>query len=109
MRNLLTDKFESSSFMEPDAFYWPGYMWMGALSKEELITHVRDMYEAGSRTVWILPMSKNFRPISMPTNMEPDVSTEEYWQIYEEVVKEIKRLDMVLWFNPEPMWPSGSA
>jgi hypothetical protein len=113
MRGALQNalRFDNSSFHEPDAFYWPGYMWLwnDVLSKEELIRMVHRMHEVGARTIWFLPMSKSFRPNTMPTYLEPEFLTEEYLRIYREVVEEIDNLNMVHWLNDEPGWPSGSA
>ncbi len=97
-------------FMEPDSFYWPGFMWLwnDKVLRDELFEQLRDMKEIGARTVWVVPLPRNFRPHSMPTNLEPDYLTEEYIQIYKEFIEEVHRLGMVHWLSDEPGWPSGS-
>lgn len=100
---------DQARFLEPDAFYWPGFMWLwnGRLTKELLCKQLAEMNENGAKTVWVLPLPKDFRPNSMPTNMEPDYLTEPFMQLFKEVADEAARLSMVLWLSDEPGWPSG--
>jgi hypothetical protein len=104
------NKFEKKEFIEPHSFYWPGYMWLwnDKLVKEELIAQLHEMNEVGAKTVWIVPLPKSFRPNSMPTYLEPDYFTPEYFQIYRELAEEMQKLKMTHWFSDEPGWPSGS-
>lgn len=104
-------KFSYSKFMEPDAIYWPGYFWLwnGPLEKKVLAEQLRDMREHDARSVCVLPMPNEFRPIKLNNQMEPGYLSKEFFERVKVAVKEAKRLGMNWWLYDEGGWPSGEA
>ena len=74
IQKLETSDFKKLDFINPDSFYWPGYVWFwnDKLSEDEIFSQLRDMNSVGAKSVWIIPVPKDFRPNHMPTNMEPN-------------------------------------
>ncbi len=103
--------FATEKWNDVPTKYWPVYAWAwGApLSKEEIKSKMEEMYKIGIRGVYPLPMPKNFRPRVMPTTLEPDYLTDEYFEMYAYVVECAKELGMQLFLYDEGGWPSGSA
>jgi hypothetical protein len=104
-------KIEMTQLSQPDSFFWPGYFWFwnDHLSEEKIFSQLRYMNAVGAKSVWIIPIPKDFRPDSMPTDMQPDYLSEDYLILFANVVDEMRRLDMRLWLYDEGGWPSGSA
>lgn len=109
MKKALLKRFDQARFVEPDAFYWPGYIWFwnDYLSKEVLSFQLKDMSLHQAKSVWPLPAPKDFRPSSMPTSLEPNYLTGGYLERYRFMVEEAYRLGMRVWLYDEGGWPSG--
>jgi len=105
------EQLRIDDFLNPPAFYYPNYLWVwnDCLTKENISEQLGDMRSRNVKGVWVLPMPKNFRPNSQPTNMEPDYLTDEYLEIYRYMVQEAHRLGMKVWLYDEGGWPSGMA
>ncbi len=104
-------KFNYLDFSTPDAFFWPGYVWFwnDHLSEEKIMAQLGDMNAVGAKSVWIIPVPKDFRPNSMPTDMQPDYLSEDYLKLFAKMVEEMRNLNMRLWLYDEGGWPSGSV
>ena len=91
--------------------YWPVYSWVWGtpIEKEEIACQLQEMAKNGIRVIYILPLPKNFRPAMMPTDLEPDYLTEEYFELYSFAVECAAKLGMQLYLYDEGGWPSGSA
>lgn len=105
------DKFDINNFSSPDVAYAPVYIWVwNDICTQEIIdTELLEMQNLGIRTFYILPEPKGFRPDSMPTNLEPDYLSEEYFGLCAYAIKKGKSLGMNCWIYDEGGWPSGSA
>ena len=110
MENRNTSIFKTD-LIKPDAFYWPGYLWFwnDRLVENEIFSRLGDMNSVGAKSLWIIPVPGDFRPDSMPTDMEPDYLSKEYLELFSRMVGEMKRLDMRLWLYDEGGWPSGGV
>ena len=105
------DKFDINSFKCPEASFAPVYVWVwnDVCTKEIIDAQLVEMRELGIRAFYILPEPKGFRPDSMPTNLEPEYLSEEYFQLCAYAIKKGKAFGMNCWIYDEGGWPSGSA
>ena len=109
MRN--DDKFDINSFSFPDVSYAPVYVWVwnDVCTKEIIDAQLLEMQNLGIRAFYILPEPKDFRPDSMPTNLEPDYPSAKYFELCAYAIEKRKALGMNCWIYDEGGWPSGSA
>lgn len=105
------DKFEINAFLYPDASYAPVYIWVwnDICTREIIDIQLAEMQRLGIRAFYILPEPKNFRPDCMPTSLEPDYLSEEYFELCAYAVEQGKKSGMLCWIYDEAGWPSGSA
>lgn len=115
-KNILLDQgkyqsFDFQEFFNPNCFLGPAYAWIwnDKLTKEEIVSQLKEMAKIGVRAVCIMPEPKDFRPLSMKTRLEPDYLSSEYWEYYRFAVETAKSLGMGFWFYDEGGWPSGGA
>lgn len=105
------NSFSQTDFQNPDSFFRPAYLWLwnSKLSEDEILSQLRELNSVGAKGVWIIPLPKDFRPESMPTDMMPDYLSLEYLELFSRMVQEMKRLDMRLWLYDDGGWPSGGV
>ena len=108
---MKNNKFDINSFTSPDVLHAPVYIWVwnDVCTREIIDTQLAEMQNLGIRAFYILPEPKNFRPHSMPTNLEPEYLSEEYSEICSYAVIQGEKLGMNCWIYDEGGWPSGSA
>lgn len=105
------DRFDINSFKSPDASFAPVYIWVwnDICTRKIIDTQLAEMQNLGIRAFYILPEPKDFRPDSMPTNLEPDYLSKEYFELCAYALRKGKALGMNCWIYDEGGWPSGSA
>ena len=105
------DEFSINSFVTPDASYAPVYVWVwnDVCSCDIIDQQLAEMQNLGIRAFYILPEPKGFRPDSMPTNLEPDYLTDEFFELSVYAIEKGKSLGMNCWIYDEGGWPSGGA
>ncbi len=105
------DKFDINSFSSPDVTYAPVYIWVwnDICTREIIDTQLLEMQKLGIRAFYILAEPKDFRPDSMPTNLNPDYLSKEYFELCAYAAQKGKSLGMKCWIYDEGGWPSGSA
>ena len=96
---------------EPPADFWPvfAWVWNGRATEDEISRQLRAMLARGIRAVYVLPEPKEFRPKTMPTQLEPDYLSPEFFRLVRFASDEAERLGMKMWLYDEGGWPSGSA
>ncbi len=106
-----TENFDINDFVTPNASYAPVYVWVwnDICSCDVIDQQLAEMQNLGIRAFYILPEPKGFRPDSMPTNLEPDYLTDEFFELCAYAIKKGKSLGMNCWFYDEGGWPSGGA
>lgn len=106
-----TEKFDINNFVTPDASYSPVYVWVwnDICSCHIIDQQLAEMQNLGIRAFYILPEPKSFRPDSMPTNLEPDYLTDEFFELCAYAIEKGKSLGMICWIYDEGGWPSGGA
>lgn len=105
------DNFDIKNFISPDVSCAPVYIWVwnDICTREIIDTQLAEMQRLGIRAFYILPEPKEFRPDSMPTNLEPEYLSDEYAELCLYAFEQGKKLGMRCWIYDEGGWPSGSA
>ena len=103
--------FSWKSLIEPEIVLWPAYFWYwnGPLTPEVLRQQLADMVRHEARSVCVVPMPHEFRPVTMNTSMDVDYLSPEFFQRVKVAVDEAARLGMNYWIYDEGGWPSGLA
>ena len=104
-------KFRKSFFTSPDKAYSTGYFWVinRKMDVKRLCSQLDDMAAHGIRAVCLHPFPTGFRPVTMPSTMEPDYMTPEYMKIVTKVMEHAEKLGMNAWLYDEGGWPSGGC
>lgn len=105
------NKFDINNFISPDISCAPVYIWVwnDICSREIIDTQLAEMHNLGIRAFYILPEPKEFRPDNMPTNLEPEYLSKEYFELCDYTFDKAKELGMLCWIYDEGGWPSGGA
>lgn len=105
----IVDQFAWSQFEEPDAFHWPGYMWLwlDQMSRDGVFRQLETFARMGAKSVWILPLDKAWRAYRQPTELEPAFMSEPFKALFRDTLAEARRLGLRVWLNDEPGFPSG--
>lgn len=105
------DKFDINSFISPNVFHSPVYVWVwnDVCTREIIDKQLAEMQNLGIRAFYILPEPKNFRPDSMPTNLMPEYLSDEFFGLCAYAVQKANELGMLCWLYDEGGWPSGGA
>ena len=109
--NQNLEEFVFKQFVSPESFFMPGYFWSwnDNMTKDIFSEQLTDMSRHGALTVCPLPIPKEFRPVNMPTRMEPDYLTPAYLDLFRFAAEQCKRLNMKMWLYDEGGWPSGTC
>lgn len=91
--------------------YAPIYSWVwnAPISKAETVKQLKEFKELGVKKLYILPEPKSFRPNTIPTLLEPDYLTKEYFKAYRYALKKAFSMGIDAWLYDEGGWPSGGA
>ncbi|MCR5264882.1 MAG: hypothetical protein K6D94_13475, partial [Clostridiales bacterium] len=105
------EKYSFGEFSAPPDVCAPIYSWYwnGPVSDEKSALQLDEMKRLGVRAVYIIPEPKEFRPKTMPTELEPDYLTPEYFERFRFAMEYASSLGMRCWLYDEGGWPSGGA
>lgn len=105
------DDFNLDDFISPPGAFAPIYSWYwnAPADDAESERQIDEMLRLGMKAVYIIPEPKNFRPTTMPTELEPDYLTPEYFSRYAHAVRYAASRGMRVWLYDEGGWPSGGA
>jgi len=100
-----------ADFAAPSADYSPSYSWVwnDVITEEEIVRQLDSMLERGIRSIYILAEPKEFRPTTMPTQLEPDYLSDEFFRLVRFATLEARKRGMCTWMYDEGGWPSGGA
>ncbi len=104
-------EFDIKNFISPHVSFAPVYIWVwnDVCTREIIDSQLAEMQNLGIRAFYILPEPKEFRPDSMPTNLEPEYLSDEYFRLCAYAFEQGKKLGMNCWIYDEGGWPSGGA
>ena len=86
-----------------------GWLWNEPITKEGIDEQLESFLRAGIKSVYPIPLPKDFRPDTMRTFMSPEYLTKDFFEIMEYFVRRAVKLEMMPWIYDEGGWPSGSA
>ena len=92
---------------EYSPFY--GWIWNAPVTKEETDRQLDEIVRLGIKALYIIPEPKSFRPVKMPTLLEPDYLTDPYFEAYKYALESAFKRGIVTWIYNEGGWPSGGA
>ncbi len=106
-----SSEFDINNFISPAVAFAPVYIWVwnDVCTREIIDTQLAEMQNLGIRAFYILPEPKEFRPDSMPTKLDPEYLSDEYFELCAYAFEKGKKLGMNCWIYDEGGWPSGSA
>lgn len=85
------------------------WLWNVPVTKEAIDRELPEIRKAGVRSLYVLPMPKDFRPETIRTYLTPEYLTEEYFDLCEYAVRKMVELGITPWLYDEGGWPSGGA
>lgn len=105
-QNFSMNGFLSHAIQHAPIYSW---VWNAKCSREETDRQLDEMARLGIRAFYIIPEPMAFRPKTMPTELEPNYLTEEYFAQYAYAIQGAKVRGMQCWLYDEGGWPSGGA
>ncbi|MBR5428884.1 MAG: hypothetical protein IK118_11085 [Clostridia bacterium] len=112
LKNYLDQKvgFSPELFRGGDKVLAPvmTWAWFRGPEKAEMMRTLDAAKRAGFGTVYILPMPKEFRPGTMPTELEGYL-TPAYFDKVREALEYADGIGLSVWLYDEGGWPSGGA
>ena len=86
-----------------------GWVWNAPITREGIDERLDGFVEAGIKSLYILPLPKDFRPERLRTFMSPEYLTDEFFDLVEYAVRGGSRRGIEIWIYDEGGWPSGGA
>ncbi len=91
--------------------YQPAYIWFwnASITREGIKERIEEMHEMGIRAFCVWSISKNFRPNTMRTHLEPEYLSDEFLELLEYSFQLAKDKGMFCWIYDDSGHPSGKA
>ncbi|MBQ2875995.1 MAG: hypothetical protein IJE25_03205 [Clostridia bacterium] len=85
------------------------WLWNEPVTREGIDERLEGFVKAGIRSLYILPLPKDFRPETLRTFLSPEYLTKEFWDIVNYAMRKCVELGIKPWIYDEGGWPSGAA
>ena len=85
------------------------WLWNEPVTKEGIDERLAGFLKAGIKSLYILPLPKDFRPDTLRTFLAPEYLTKEFWEIVNYAFRKCVELGIKPWIYDEGGWPSGAA
>jgi hypothetical protein len=110
-RGLRAARFDTLSFSRPPIDCYPGmfWNWNDRMDPQRIRKQLLDQQTHKCFTVAIVPLPRDFRPLTFGNHLDTEYLSDEYFSRYRLAMDEAKRLGMKAWLYDEGGWPSGSA
>ena len=111
MNILPGQKFDIEKLKDPGNEYTVTYMWFWnvPVTKEKVDAELSEYVKAGIRSIYIVPMPKDFSPENLRTYMDPEYLSAEFFDLVEYTLRKCAELGIKPWIYDEGGWPSGGA
>ncbi len=111
MNTLPGQKFDQKLLKNPplECEVTYSWLWNEPVTREGIDERLEGFVKAGIRSLYILPLPKDFRPESLRTFLSPEYLTDEFWQIVNYAIRKCVELGIKPWIYDEGGWPSGAA
>ena len=93
----------------PPSFFWPSFMWIWnkKLDNKELRKCLEEFKAMGSKTIWTLPISRDFEK-EVPSTLDKEFLSDGFFDVFKKFLDDTDDLGLVNWITDEPAYPSGS-
>ena len=85
------------------------WLWNVPVSRELIEESLAEIVRAGVRSLYIIPLPKDFRPETMRTFLDPEYLSEKYFELVKYALTRCTELGIMPWLYDEGGWPSGAA
>jgi len=111
MKLELEKNFDINSFKEPENKFYPSYAWdwNDVLTKEGIKKQLDEFYDRNIRHIYVIPLTPEFRPHTMVTNLQPPYLSDGYFEMFKFAVDYAHSKGMLVGLYDEAGWPSGNA
>jgi hypothetical protein len=108
---LAGQDLDPALFRQPPVDTYPGmfWNWNDRVDPSVIRKQLRDQHAHKLLTVAIVPLPKEFRPLTFGNRLDVDYLSDEYFSRYRVAMDEAKRLGMKAWLYDEGGWPAGNA
>ena len=111
MNNLPGNKFNPMLLKNPplECEVTYSWLWNEPITREGIDERLLGFVEAGIKSLYILPLPKDFRPETLRTSLEPEYLSEEFFDLLSYAIRKCVELGIKPWIYDEGGWPSGAA
>ena len=104
-------KFSQEEFRSPSAEFAVTYMWFwnSPVTREKIDRELCEYKKAGIRSLYIVPMPKDFSPEEIRTYLDPEYLSREFFELVEYTLRKCVEMGIKPWIYDEGGWPSGGA
>ena len=88
------------------AYSW---LWNAPITREGIDERLEGFAKAGIKSLYILPMPKDFGSETLRTFMDPEYLSEEFWELVDYALRKCVEMGIEPWIYDEGGWPSGGA
>ena len=85
------------------------WCWNVSITKEKIDKELSEYRKAGIKSLYIVPLPKDFSPENLRTFLEPEYLSPEFFELVEYTLRRCVELGMRPWIYDEGGWPSGGA
>jgi len=85
------------------------WTWNAPITRDGINSQLADFERAGIRSLYVLPLPKDFRSERLRTFLDPEYLSEEFFDLVEYAIREASKKGMEVWIYDEGGWPSGGA
>ena len=85
------------------------WLWNTPITREGIDERLCDFVKAGIKSLYILPLPKDFGSEILRTFMDPEYLTEDFWDLVKYALNKCVELGIKPWIYDEGGWPSGGA
>jgi len=105
------EQFEINKLKKPPLECQVAYSWLWnvPVSRELVDKSLEEIVKAGVKSLYIIPLPKDFRPETMRTFLSPEYLSKEYFDIVKYALTRCVELGIMPWLYDEGGWPSGAA
>jgi len=103
--------FNFKEFCDPEKEFYPVYAWTwnDVITRKGIEKQIDEMHRQNIFGIYVIPTSKEFRPHTMVTNLEPDYLSDDYFELLTYAVDYAYEKGIKFWIYDEAGWPSGNA
>ena len=85
------------------------WSWNAPITKEGIDRRLDEIYAAGIRAIYILPIPMDFNPENLRSYMTPEYLSNEFFSLVDYTLRKCVSMGISPWIYDEGGWPSGGA